>query len=215
MCILEDLIGTELYKFYFKCGFKLKDTIEKQKILSQIPYNLKMFTNIGTFINFSYNNKSLDVEAKNCEFITTALITNNYEGDGILSLLKNLIFLEIEVSRENMEKFNSLHELEKLEILIIDNAFGYDNLDVFYENMFFLPQNLKILIICSKFFNFKGLSSNLPSNLEKIVVVHNEKPEIIDKIKDKIIKLPFNCQVYHILRINSSIAITHKLLLIE
>lgn len=215
MCILEDLIGVEIYDFYFKCGFKIKDNINEQKMLNSIPYNLKMFTNVGTFTNFTDTNFNFNLSEKKCDLVTMSLITNNYKEQDVFLLLKNLVFLEIEISKENMKKFNSLHELEKLEILILDNAFGYDNLDLFYENLFFLPQNLKILIICNKFFNFRGLSSNLPSNLEKIVVIYNEQINNVEKLEDKIIKLPFNCKIYHILRISSSTTITHKLILIE
>jgi hypothetical protein len=212
MCILEELVGADIYEFFFNCGFKKVDGVDEQKILKSIPYNLKMFTNIGTI--FSNSNYNFNLSAEKCDLITKSLITNNYQDYNVIPLLKNLISLEIEVSAENKENFNSLCELDKLELLIIDNAFGYDKLDKFYKNLFFLPQNLKILIICNKFFNFKGLSTNLPSNLEKIIVVHNDKYQI-EKLKDKIIKLPFNCEIYHILRKSNSLAITHKLILIE
>jgi hypothetical protein len=215
MSNLEEIITTEAYNFYYEFGFKNKDDSTKQKKLNLISYNKKFFTNIGTFANYKNSQNNFNIPEDKCEFITTGIIANNYSHIKNFKFLKNLRFLEIEISKENMNNFNALIELEKLEILLISNAFGWNDLEEFYEKMFFLPQNLKILIITDKFINFKYLNSNLPLTLEKIIIIHARDDKTITKIGNKIKNLPINCKIYHFLRTNGSMRSMHELMEIE
>jgi len=213
MSNLEEIITNEAYNFYYECGFKKVDNLTQK--LNSISYNKKIFTDIGTFANYKDSRNNFNIPEDKFELITTAIITNNYTDTKKFSIFKNLRFLEIEISKENMNKFNALIELEKLEVLLISNAFGWNDLEAFYENMFFLPINLKVLIITDKFVNFKYLNSNLPNGLEKIIIIHSREDKTINKIGDKIIKLPVNCKIYHFLRTNGSIRSSHELMEIE
>jgi hypothetical protein len=213
MSNLEEIITNKAYNFYYECGFKKMDNLTKK--LNSISYNKKIFTDIGTFANYKDSRNNFNIPEDKYKLITTAIITNNYSDIKNFSIFTNLRFLEIEISKENMNKFNALIELDKLEVLLISNAFGWDGLETFYENMFFLPTNLKVLIITDKFANFKYLNSNLPSGLEKIIIIHSKEDKIINKIANKINKIPLNCKVYHFLRINGSIRSSHELMQIE
>ena len=213
MANLEEIITNEAYNFYYECGFKKMDNLTKK--LNSISYNKKIFTDIGTFANYNDSRNNFNIPEDKYELITTAIITNNYSHVKNFKIFKNLRFLEIEISKENMNKFNALIELDNLEILLISNAFGWNDLETFYENMFFLPPNLKVLIITDKFANFKYLNSNLPLELEKIIIIHSREDKTINKIGDKINKLPLNCKIYHFLRTNGSIRSSHELMEIE
>lgn len=213
MANLEEIMTNKSYSFYYECGFKKMDNLTKK--LNSISYNKKIFTDIGTFANYKDSHNNFNIPEDKCELVTTAIITNNYSHITNFKIFKNLRILEIEISKENMNKFNALNELDNLEILLISNAYGWDNLEAFYENMFFLPTNLKVLIITDKFANFKYLNSNLPVGLEKIIIIHSREDKIINKIGDKINKIPLNCKIYHFLRTNSSIRSSHELMEIE
>jgi hypothetical protein len=215
MCNLEEIITNESYIFYYESGFKNTDNLIQKKKLNTISYNKKFFTNIGTFANYKDSRNNFNITEDKYELITTGIITNNYSHFKNFKNFKNLRVLEIEISKENMNKFNALIELEKLEILLISNAFGWNDLETFYENMSFLPANLKILIITDKFVNFKYLNSKLPLTLEKIIIIHSRDDRTIYKIADKISNLPLNCKIYHFLRTNGSIRSSHELMEIE